>query len=401
MDALYAEPTVSALSGEKIRLSTSRPLDHVGRYGSIQDHGWSFEVQNPDLANPEIQIRWRQELARPGLLASQIEPAKGHRGAGLDWLAAQLYLAVHRLLHEREPLDNGHSRFTSIFLRLLKSRASLRAFCEDDREIWSSRAAKDLLDLASALDFFDLARLNPFLHWLTAVLPSDKRARLLDHLLPVEDGNFAARLIHPENIELARVVEAVARAQRRSYFLGRYDLAGAYRLGSLLSRLRFKRSWRAGAFGAVFALADFVIPRLLTGCLIGILPFFLTDEAWRLATSLPSQNLAWILFATFVAVCLYLFYDREVADPADLASSRGVFIVAAIGLAEALAFAWILQCTAAGHFNAVLVEGNPALAGQLSCRFNGNVFLASTAFSLGVGVFTQLIWQDKAVTAPP
>lgn len=400
MRALCADPTSSARAPEKIRLSPSAPPGDSGRYGSIQDDGRNFKIRDPELDDTEISIRWRQELDRPALLAAQIEP-EAPREPALNWLAAQLYLAVQKRLDEMAALESGTRRFTTLFLQVLKARASLRAFCEEGTESWASRATKDLLDLASALDFFDLAKITPFLQWLSAVLPPGKAALLVDSLLPVEDARLTNRLSDSENVELARVVEAVGRAQRRSYFLGRYDLAGAFRLGSLLSRLRWKRSRQAGALGAAFAFADFLIPRLLAGCLIGILPFFLTDEAWRLATSLPWPLLAGILFSTLLAVGLYLFYDREVADPAHLARSWGVVLVAAIGLTEALAFAGLLQWLAAGHFNAVLMENQPELPDRLSCGWNLNVFLASTAFSLGVGVFTQLIWQDKAVTAPP
>lgn len=33
--------------------------------------------------------------------------------------------------------------------------------------------------------------------------------------------------------------------------------------------------------------------------------------------------------------------------------------------------------------------------------FHVGVFLASAAFALAVGVLTQLMWQEKAVTTPP
>lgn len=192
------------------------------------------------------------------------------------------------------------------------------------------------------------------------------------------------------------MVQSVARALRRQYYFGRYDLRGAGRLRRLLVRLRHPRSGvRALAWTGWLFVVDRFVPRLLAGCVVGILPFLLTDEAWRLVTDLSEVSILRVAALSLLAallVLVYLFYDRYQADPAGLSPWSGVVSVWLTGCVDSLALAAGVQWLAASSFHEAL---------GYCGRFNGGVFLASAAFALAVGVFTQLIWQEKAVTAPP
>jgi hypothetical protein len=352
---------------------------------SISDEG---EVTCAGLGQADAPLRLRRELRRPASLVELIEG----EDADSRWQAARLLLAAWEQVR-RGGFDRKADQWTQTLLLLLQARASLRTFAaapEAAHEPWHERAALDLLDAAAALEFFDPRRLAPFLQWLVAVLRRDQARALLDEVLPVELPRFLGRLAEPAHDELARIVEAVARAQRRQYFLGRYDLAGAGRLRPLLARLRFPRSrTAAAAWRRWLAFVDVLVPRLFAGCLVGILPFFLTDEAWRFASDLSRPQLAGVAAGAAGAVLGYLAYDRHQADPAGLSPLSGVIRVWLTGLVESYLLAAGVQWLA-----------SPSFLG-MACRFNASVFVASAAFALAVGVFTQLIWQEKAVTAPP
>jgi len=348
------------------------------------------------------------ELRAPEVLVDQVErdlDSEATRTCESSWHAARLFLAVHRALTETADLRSEIDRWTRTLLLLLQARASLRAFANGqatDPRPWHRRAAEDLLDAAAAVAFFEPAQLTPFLHFLVAVLPRDRARQLLDDLLPVDSARFAERLVEGEHRQLARVVQGVAHAQRRQWCLGRYDLAGASRFAPLLARLRFPRGtvaacfWRAGMRGI-----DLLVPRLFAGILVGTLPVLLTEEAWVLASTLPFRLVAFLSALTLVAVFFYLAYDRRQADPAGLTPFGGVGRVWLIGLLEAFGLSLGVQMLAAESFYRSLVQSVPDVAAGISPGFNLPVFLAGAAFSLGVGVFTQLIWQDEAVTAPP
>jgi hypothetical protein len=298
-------------------------------------------------------------------------------------------------MNARGELGRTTDCWTRTLLLTLKARASLRAFAAAkavDPGSWSDRATRDLLDAAAALDFFDPRRLAPFLQWLVAVLPRERARGLIDELLPV-GGVFVSRVTEPRHRELGQVVQSVARALRRQYFFGRYDLRRAGRLRRLLGRLQYPRSGvRALAWTGWLFVVDRFVPRLLAGCVVGILPFLITDEAWRLATEVSILRISALSFVAAVLVLVYLFYDRHQADPAGLSPCSGVVSVWLTGRVESLALAAGVQWLAAPTFHEAL---------GYCGRFNDGVFLASAAFALGVGVFTQLIWQEKAVTAPP
>ena len=388
MAELYLVAAATAHEARSLRL-TAEPADGIEPLLSISEDG-EVTAYTPD--RPDRSFRLRRELRHPAGLLDLVEKDAGDR----RWLAWRLLLAAWEEMRHRDELGREADRWTRTLLLVLQARASLRSFARAqaaDTAPWDRRAARDLLDAAAALRFFDHGSVAPFLQWLVAVLPRDRAAAVLDDLLPAGETLFVERLFEGRHRELRRIVAAVSRAQRRQYFFGRYDLRGASRLRRLQGRLRFPESGvRAFAWSYWLWIADHSVPRMLAGCVVGILPFLLTDEAWRLVSALPFDGVALLSLASALAVLVYLHYDRIQADPAALSPRGGVGWVWLTGVAESLLLAAGVQWLAAPAFHSALGLGG--------C-FNGGVFVASAAFALGVGVFTQLIWQDRAVTAPP
>jgi hypothetical protein len=367
-------------------------------FASCTIEGSSVALTVRDDWKPDEIEFLSQELRRPEVLVGQIGPDRpGVEASELRaWQIATLYLKFHDELRARDYLGRRSDSWVGVLLLLARARASTRILSvlnSGKRVPWLERCRNDLLEAAGALDFFEHKQTAAFAQWLAGALAPERAPRILNDLFPPETTVLLAAA--SESQELRVVLFSVARALRRNWFLGRYDLRGAATLHRLLARLQwYRRPGLKWLRHAIMTAGTLLIPRLAAGCLIGILPFLITDEAWRVARGQGPPLLAAVFAATCTAVLFYLLYDQEVADPARLVSrwqAARVWITAVI---ESLALAAAVQLLAAGSF--------PICIEPLTVtRFDWGVFWASAAFSLGVGVFTQIIWQDQAVTAPP
>jgi hypothetical protein len=95
----------------------------------------------------------------------------------------------------------------------------------------------------------------------------------------------------------------------------------------------------------------------------------------------------------------YLVVEARNHGVADWASLRRAAAVAAVGAAHALMVSLIGLAVVAPAF----VNNGPALASlwrHPSYRHAGMELALATAWCLAVGVFSQILWDDRPITAP-
>jgi hypothetical protein len=139
-------------------------------------------------------------------------------------------------------------------------------------------------------------------------------------------------------------------------------------------------------------------PRLLGTILIGFLPLIAGQETWDLPHKLGYELIIPIIFAFFAVSTLYLTYEcYKIIDDKKEASKRA-FRVGIWGLGVSFIFSMII-CATLGE-NSVAKE-----YAENYWNFSANMpFLRNVLFfapsALLIGIFIQVIWEEKTITEP-
>jgi hypothetical protein len=160
------------------------------------------------------------------------------------------------------------------------------------------------------------------------------------------------------------------------------------------------------------------VPRIGAGIIVGYLPVFLIDEVWDLARRpwFP-LGVTVALMGTTTLLYLYVEVKSRIRDPREaFARARRLFL---LGILQAEALGLILTSLLGAYMVARtwgedgvisiagLREVTPTFIGELP-RIMGiepfyvypTAVLLMTFFSLFVGTFLQLLWEDLPITEP-
>ncbi len=160
------------------------------------------------------------------------------------------------------------------------------------------------------------------------------------------------------------------------------------------------------------------VPRIGAGIIVGYLPVFLIDEVWDLARRpwFP-LGVTVALMGTTTLLYLYVEVKSRIRDPREaFARARRLFL---LGILQAEAFGLILT-SLLGAFMVARTWGEegmipiaelraitPTFIGELPRIMGIDPFfvyptavLLMTFFSLFVGTFLQLLWEDLPITEP-
>jgi hypothetical protein len=160
------------------------------------------------------------------------------------------------------------------------------------------------------------------------------------------------------------------------------------------------------------------VPRIGAGIIVGYLPVFLIDEVWDLSRRpwFP-LGVTVALMGTTTLLYLYVEVKRRIRDPREaFARARRLFL---LGILQAEALGLILT-SLLGAFMVTRVWGDegvipiselravtPTFVGELPRIMGIDPFfvyptavLLMTFFSLFVGTFLQLLWEDLPITEP-
>jgi hypothetical protein len=184
-------------------------------------------------------------------------------------------------------------------------------------------------------------------------------------------------------------------------------------LGSVLWYLLVRFLWQKD-----LAFFHSAVPRIGAGIIVGYMPVFLIDEVWDLARRpwFPLSVTA-ALMGTTTLLYIYVEVRGRIADPREaFARARRIFL---LGLLEAQALGLVVT-SLLGPFMAArtwgeegripfeqLREITPAVVGELPRIMGFEPFyvfptavLLMTFFSLFIGTFLQLLWEDLPITEP-
>jgi len=213
---------------------------------------------------------------------------------------------------------------------------------------------------------------------------------------------------------LAPFVGAAFAYQRAPLF---FDVAASVTmagvLGAVLWYLIVRFLWQKD-----LAFFHSAVPRVGAGIIVGYLPVFLIDEVWDLARRpwFP-LGVTVALMGTTTLLYLYVEVKSRIRDPREaFARARRLFL---LGILQAQALGLILT-SLLGTFMVARTWGaedlisiaelrtvTPTFVGQLP-RIMGiepfyvfpTAVLLMTFFSLFVGIFLQLLWEDLPITEP-
>jgi len=162
-----------------------------------------------------------------------------------------------------------------------------------------------------------------------------------------------------------------------------------------------------------------MIGRLMGGCVIGWLPI-VTEEWWRLALTNPIDHYPWIdllPIAAFFIVVGYICLEARRFLPHNRVSSWGLlkrsFEIALLGLLLS-ALIGLFLCRFAGpavlkgikdqiswHYRAPLLGFLKGLYGSPDDGFFPlAVLLIHSPLALFIGIFIQILWEEKPLTEP-
>lgn len=165
-----------------------------------------------------------------------------------------------------------------------------------------------------------------------------------------------------------------------------YILFAAWLLLVLLSRLQI--------FFRLF------LPRLLGGIVVGYMFLIFSNDVWNMIARLndAANRIVVILLAITFALFFLLNEARQTIRQARVALARSVLVLM-IGILEAFVVGFVLSDLFGAGMAPILgpvIADLPGLFGKLYPRF----ILISAPLALLIGIFVQLIWEDKPITEP-
>lgn len=149
-----------------------------------------------------------------------------------------------------------------------------------------------------------------------------------------------------------------------------------------------------------------LMPRLIAGIIIGYLPIIVGDETWKFAIFSHSFTVFIIIIFSFILSFIYLWYEimniighrntKEVFKRTLNVFSKGVIYSFSIGII----ILDILNAQFIENMNNIEVFQNSHLHCGLIGIIDPKVLLVFFPLALLIGIFVQIIWEDKPITEP-
>lgn len=144
-----------------------------------------------------------------------------------------------------------------------------------------------------------------------------------------------------------------------------------------------------------------LIPRLIGGILIGYLPILMSSDLWKFVKHINDFEGFFIILISSVFCFYYLFTEiKNVVDDTRTAFFRSMRIWL-IGLLESFLFGVVIMDLFARafvkSFDKLDKLGEP-ISGLLGGQIYPKVLIIYFPLALFIGIFVQLIWEDKPIT---
>jgi len=140
-----------------------------------------------------------------------------------------------------------------------------------------------------------------------------------------------------------------------------------------------------------------LIPRMLSGIIVGYMPLLFSKDTWEFALKVNRLEGAAIVLSALLFSLYYLFTEiQNVVQNTKTACYRGLRIWL-IGLGESFMLGIIAQDLLARPF---IGNQGGTIMGLLGGLIYPKILLLFTPLALLIGIFVQVIWEDKPITHP-
>lgn len=154
-------------------------------------------------------------------------------------------------------------------------------------------------------------------------------------------------------------------------------------------------------FSRLHILFRLLLPRLIGGIVVGYMVLIFSNDVWNMVDRLgtaaiyPANGLVIILLAIGLAFFFLLNEVRQTIRQTGVALTRSALILL-MGILEALLIGVVLADLFGLGMAPASDPGIPGLFGKLYPSF----IAISAPLALLIGIFVQIIWEDKPITEP-
>jgi hypothetical protein len=149
-------------------------------------------------------------------------------------------------------------------------------------------------------------------------------------------------------------------------------------------------------FRRIHLLAPLLLPRMLTGAMVGYLVLIFSNDVWNMIDRLHHTAGEAIVALTIIGAFLCLANEmRSTLRRTGRVFARTVAVLL-MGLAETFSVSLILCDLFGAGMSAQPEAGLPGIFGRLYPRF----IVITAPLALLIGIFAQTIWEDKPITEP-
>jgi len=144
-----------------------------------------------------------------------------------------------------------------------------------------------------------------------------------------------------------------------------------------------------------------LVPRLLGGIVVGYLPLLVTSDLWKFAFKAEWYVIFLIMIGAVIACWIYLFVEvSNIVLDKRLAFNRASLLLV-LGLVESL----VIGLVASDLFAEKLLQNSVLVTSKLEIpTILGTVYVDAVSLyfpmALFIGIFIQILWEDKPITEP-
>ena len=148
-----------------------------------------------------------------------------------------------------------------------------------------------------------------------------------------------------------------------------------------------------------FLLFKLLLPRMVAGIVVGYMPLIIAEEAWGMANRMGELEVFCIALFTLGFSLYYLFIEVDNTLRNKWLSLGRAFRIFSTGLLESFLIGVLVLDLMAEAFYPTLMADSltlPGLFGYISPKLLYLYF----PLALFIGIFVQIIWEDKPITHP-
>jgi hypothetical protein len=152
-------------------------------------------------------------------------------------------------------------------------------------------------------------------------------------------------------------------------------------------------------------LLNCLLPRMFSAIVVGYIPLVMQGDVWKLAYCMFYHNTVWIVMPLLLIVSFaYLYIEISRISVNKRKTIWRAFCILSIGLLEALLVGFILCPLISIYFSPTTLsieeEVIKLAIEPVNCLGYPQAFFLFFPLAMFIGIFIQIIWEDKPITHP-